>query len=247
MSYDRKPKMIMFDVGGTLFRGGRFSARNGLAALRLSANNPAQASDDELLALWDEYNEKIGSGHKSASGVTLDFPISAALRYITMKAGLSFDITMAMQEEIFDRHNSERSVIKGVPELLDTIHALGIRAAIISNNALSGDALELAIKHWIPNEKMEFYLTSADLLLTKPCADIFTAAANYAHLPAEDCWYCGDNRNADVDGAFGVGMTPVLIDEKSDTPSEFKTDGSGEYLTVNCWAELTEYLKHNFS
>ncbi len=246
MPYDRKPEMIMFDVGGTLFSGGNFSARNGLSALRLSAKNPHQTTDDELVALWDEYNRIIGSGHKSASGVTLDFPIAAALRYITMNAGLNFDTTTVEQEEIFDRHNSQRSVIDGVPELLDTIHSLGIRAAIISNNALSGDALKLAVKHWIPDEKMEFCLTSSDLLLTKPCADIFLTAANYAHLSPDECWYCGDNKVADVEGASGVGMTPVLIDVKSSVSSEIRTDGGREYLAVNHWNALTEHLKSHF-
>ncbi len=246
MPYRQKPKMILFDVGGTLFKGGNFSVKNGLAALRLAALNPQQTTDDELAVLWDEYSEKIGSGHKSQTGVKLDFPLSAQLKYITMNAGLRFDISTAAQEEIFDRHNSSRRVIDGVPELLDTIHSLGIRSAIISNNAMSGEGLKLAIKHWIPNEKMEFTLTSADLLLTKPCSDIFMAATKYAHLDPTECWYCGDSIEADVDGAFGVGMTPVLIDAKAEAPYELRTDGDKEYLTVNCWKELTNHLKTHF-
>lgn len=246
MPYSKKPKMILFDVGGTLFKGGNFSARNGLAALRLAALNPQQTNDDQLVALWDEYNKKIGSGHKSAMGASLDFPLSCALRYITMHTGLRFDISPAEQEEIFDRYNSDRSVINGIPELLDTIDSLGIRAAIISNNAMSSEGLRLAIKHWIPNEKMEFVLTSADILLTKPCSEIFTAAARYAHLDPTDCWYCGDSREPDVDGAFAAGMTPVLIDVKSDKPTQMQTNGIREYLTVNCWHELTNYLKKHF-
>ncbi len=246
MPYNIKPQMILFDVGGTLFKGRNFSAKNGLAALRLAALNPQQTTDEALSALWDEYSEKIGSGHKSKAGVKLDFPLSAQLKYITMNAGLRFDISSAEQEEIFDRHNSSRSVIDGVPELLDAIHSLGIRTAIISNNAISGEGLELAIKHWIPNEKMEFFLTSADILLTKPCSDIFTTAAKYAHLEPEECWYCGDAKLPDVDGAFGAGMTPVLIDISSDIPSEYRTDGGRKHMTVNHWNKLTEYLKTHF-
>lgn len=246
MQYKTKPKMIMFDVGGTLFKGGNFSARNGLEALRLAAVNPQDSSADELEKLWDEYLLKIGSGHKSPFGVALDFPISAALRYITMNAGLCFEIPTAEQEEIFDRHNSQRSVIDGVPQLLDTIHSLGIRAAVISNNALSGNGLRLAIKHWIPNEKMEFFLTSADLLLTKPCKEIFIAATSFAHLEPSECWYCGDGRIPDVDGAFNADMLPILLDTQSSTPSEIRTDGGREYLTVNSWHVLTNHLKENF-
>lgn len=246
MPYDKKPEMILFDVGGTLFAGGKFSARNGLAALRLAAVNPQDTTDDKLALLWDEYSEKIGGGHKSPHGVTLDFPISAALTYITMNAGLHFDISTAEQEEIFDRYNSERNVIDGVPELLETIHLLGIRAAVISNNAMSSEGLRLAIKHWIPEENMEFYLTSSDILLTKPCADIFTTATNYAHLNPADCWYCGDGKRPDVDGAIAAGMTPILLDINSSAPYEYRTDADKEYLVINRWNELTQHLKKHF-
>lgn len=246
MPYTRKPEMIMFDVGGTLFGPGVFSARNGLAALRLAATNPQQTTDDELVTLWDRYEKEIGSGHKSESGINLEHPLSAALKYITMTAGLHFDISIAEQEEIFDRYNSTRTLLDGVPELLETIHSLGIRAAIISNNAMSGDGLKLAVKRWIPEEKMEFCLTSADLLFTKPCAEIFIAAANYAHLDPSECWYCGDGRIPDVDGALNAGMIPVLIDTASTVPSEIRADGGREYLAINSWHELTQYLKAKF-
>ena len=237
-----KPEMILFDVGGTLFDDSKCIPFDGLSALRQRAENPDVTDDDTLTAIWDEYISDV-SGLKSHSGITLDFPLSAAIRYTAMKAGLRFSIPMAKQEEIFDRFNSSRKVIDGIPELLDTIHSLGIRTAVISNNAMSGDGLALAIKRWIPNEKMEFFLTSADILLTKPCADIFGCAANYAGISPDRCWYCGDGKTPDVYGAKGAGMTPVLLDTVSPLPSEIRTDEQcGEYTAINRWDVLREYL-----
>ncbi|MBR3589114.1 MAG: HAD hydrolase-like protein [Clostridia bacterium] len=242
MSYKKKPEMILFDVGGTLFDDTKCIPRDGLRQLRLSAKNPDVTDDDTLENLWNEYMSQIGS-HKSQSGVSLDFLLSSVLKYVTMTAGLHFKISMAEQEEIFDRYNSERKVIDGVPELLDKIHSLGIRAAVISNNAMSGEGLKLAIDRWIPSNKMEFYLTSADILLTKPCKSIFLCASNYAGIKPENCWYCGDGRVPDVDGAKNAGMTPVLIDTKSSIPLEMRTDGErGEYMTVNNWNVLSAFL-----
>ncbi len=241
--YNKKPKMILFDVGGTLFEGGKFSALNGLAQLRKRAVNP-EATDDEALArMWDEYMAEIGS-HWSESGIKLDMPLTSALKYITMNAGLRFDISMAEQEEIFDRYNSERRVFDGIPELLDALKEKDIRMAIISNNAMSGEGLALAIKQWIPTAEPEFVLTSADLLFAKPDKSIFIAAANYAHLDPADCWYCGDGRVPDVDGSFNSGMVPVFYDQKSSVPTEMRTDGGrGEYLAINHWNELTKIIK----
>lgn len=242
MSYNKKPKMILFDVGGTLFNDGKCCPVDGFEKLRLAAKNPDVATGSALAALWKEYMSEV-SGLKSKSGITLDAPLSAVIKYAAMQTGLHFDIPMAEQEELFDRFNSTRSVIDGVPELLSEIDDLGIRTAVISNNMMSGDSLAMAIKHWIPSAKFEFCLTSADLLFTKPSKNIFTAAANYAHLDPADCWYCGDGRIPDVDGARNGGMTPVLLDEKSAIPFEMRSDsGNGEYLTVNSWHVLKNYI-----
>lgn len=242
--YNKKPEMILFDVGGTLFDDSRCIPIDGLSKLRLAAENPDITDDVTLARLWEEYMNEV-SGLKSKSGVILDMPLSATIKYVSMLTGLRFNISIAEQEEIFDRYNSERAVIDGVPELLAEIEALGIRTAVISNNAMSGESLSLAIKRWIPTAKMEFCLTSADLLLTKPDKSLFLAAAAFAGVDPSSCWYCGDGRIPDVDGAKNGGMLPVLLDRKSDKPFEKRADGGrGEYLVVNHWDELKKQLEN---
>lgn len=242
MSYDKKPKMILFDVGGTLFNDGSCIPKNGFSALRLLADNPDVTDDDTLARLWDEFMDEVDINLKSRSGTDLDIPLSAVIRYATMHAGLHFNISMARQEEIFDRYNSTRNVIDGIPELFELLEKRGIRYAVISNNMMSGDSLMLAIKHWIPSAEPEFCLSSADILFKKPVSTIFTAAAGYAGLNPEDCWYCGDTLTADVFGSRSTGMTPVLIDEKSTIPFEMREGDGFEYLTVNNWNVLKEHL-----
>lgn len=243
MPYNKKPKMILFDVGGTLFSGGNFSAAKGFDALLKYAKSAENISGEKLEKLWTEYYEETGK-LKSEAGKPLDIPLSAVIKYATMNAGIEINLPMIEQEEIFDRFNSSRTVIDGVPQLLEAIHSLGIRTAVISNNAMSGESLALAIKHWLPGADMEFCLTSADLLFCKPDKMLFEAAASFAHLSPAECWYCGDGRIPDVDGARNAGMIPVLLDTKSPPPLEMRTDGgNGEYMAVNHWNVFTEYLK----
>lgn len=240
--YNKKPEMILFDVGGTLFDDGKCVPVDGLSRLRLAADNPGITDDETLVNLWEDYMAEIGS-HKSNSGISLDIPLSSVLKYITMNAWLHFDISIAEQEEIFDRYNSTRTVNEGIPELLNALKERGIRSAVISNNAMSGEGLRLAIQHWIPTAEFEFVLTSADLLLTKPDKSLFVAAANYAGLNPEDCWYCGDGRIPDVDGAKNGGMLPVFYNKKTALPMEMRSDGGrGEYLTINHWNVLTKLI-----
>ncbi len=243
MAYTKKPEMILFDVGGTLFDDGKCIPRDGLSALRKFALNPEAADDDTLAVLWNEYMSEVDIGLRSRHGAQLDIPLSAILKYITMKAGLHFSIAVAEQEEIFDRFNSARKITEGIEELLEALENKGIRTAVISNNGMSGESLSLAIKRWIPSAKFEFCLTSADILLAKPEKSLFLAAASFSGLDASQCWYCGDGRRPDVDGAKNAGMLPVLIDTKSDISLEYRTDGdTGEYMTVNNWKALTEYI-----
>lgn len=234
--------MILFDVGGTLFNDGKCIPKDGFSALRLSAKNPEITDDDALAQLWNDFMDEVDISLKSKSGTDLDIPLSSVIMYATWHTGLHFDISMAHREEIFDRCNSTRNVLDGIPELFDALRSLSIRSAIISNNMMSGDSLALSIEHWIPNAKPEFCLSSADILFKKPVSTIFTAAAGYAHLDPEDCWYCGDTLIADVYGSKSCGMTPVLIDEKSSLPFEMRHADGFDYLTVNNWNVLREHL-----
>ncbi len=243
MLYNRKPEMILFDVGGTLFNDGKCNPAEGFEKLRLRAVNSDITNGTELAEYWEEYLDEV-SGIKSKSGITLDIPLSAVISYASLNTGLVFDIPMAEQEEIFDRYNSSRRVIDGVPELLSELDSLGIRTAVISNNMMSGESLSLAIKRWIPSADFEFCLTSADILFTKPSKNIFNAALNRAQLNPSDCWYCGDGKIPDVYGSSLCGMTPVLLDVKSSTPLEFRCDDKcKKYLTVNSWNVLRDFIK----
>ncbi len=244
MLYNKKPKMILFDVGGTLFEDGKCNPADGFEKLRLSAVNPETTNSSELANYWNEYLDDA-FGIKSKSGITLDIPLSSVIRYASMNTGLILNFPMAEQEEIFDRYNSSRHVIDGVPELLAELDSFGIRSAVISNNMMSGESLSLAIKRWVPSANFEFCLTSADILFAKPSKNIFATALKYAQLDPSECWYCGDSIIPDVYGSSSYGMTPVLLDVKSSVPLEFRSDENcDKYLTVNNWNVLKDYLKN---
>lgn len=247
MAYDKKPQMILFDVGGTLFRDGKCIFRDGLSALRQAAINPDVTDDDTLEKMWNEYHDEISWNFKSQSGAVLDMPLSAGIKYVTMMTGLRFNKSIAELEEIFDRFNSTRELMPGIRELLETLEKNGIRTAVISNNAMSGEGLALALDRWLPENNFEFSLTSADVLFAKPCKSIFHCAVNSAGLAPSACWYCGDSFTPDVLGGSGAGLSPVLIDEKSGCGLEKRYDEkAGEYITVKDWYSLKNYIENTF-
>lgn len=243
MQYTQKPKMILFDVGETLFNDGKCNVQAGFEALLNYAVNPHVTCAETLNKKWNEYLQSVGKA-VSQSGVKLETPLSSVLKFVSMQTGLEFDITVAEQEEIFDRFNSSRRVFDGIPQLLAFLNASDIRTAVISNNMMSGESLALSLNRFIPENKFEFCVTSADLLFCKPSKEIFVSAACKAGINPTDCWYCGDGRIPDVDGAKNAGMAPVLFDINSENPVEFRTDGNrGRYLAVNSWVSLMNYTK----
>ena len=247
MAYDKKPRMVLFDVGGTLFRDGKCIFRDGLSALRKAALNPDVTDDDTLEKIWNEYTKEIGWDFRSQGGAVLDMSLSAGIKYTVMQAGLRFNKTIAELEEIFDRYNSSRELMPGIRELLEALQKNGIRAAVISNNAMSGEGLSLALDRWLPGHSFEFSLTSADVLLAKPHKSIFHCACSLAGLEPSECWYCGDSFTPDVLGGSGAGLSPVLIDEKSDKDLELINDeNAGEYMAVSSWYSLKEYIENTF-
>ncbi len=234
-----KPKLVLFDFGGTLITDSEFRLQPGAQALRLAADNPDVTTTEILGDLWRSLEDRLSHRARGEdAGFELDIQLSGILRNIFAVAGLRYSIDITQCEVIFDRHNSERTPTPYMAELLQTLGTAGIRTAVISNTVLSGAAMALTIKEHFPQSEMEFVITSADYMFCKPAPEMFVAAAKIAGLEPGECWYLGDTFGADVVGAHDCGMLPVLYESKSNTPFEMRERQGKAYYVVNSWAEL---------
>lgn len=233
-----KPKLVLFDFGGTLIEDGEFQLYDGADALRLAADNPETTTTQTMCDLWRSMEQRLICREKTEAGFVLEVQLSAILRNIFALTGLRYSISLAECEIIFDRFNSERNPTPHMVQLLEELDANGIRAAVISNTVLSGEAMATAINDQLPNNKMEFILTSADYLFCKPASDMFAAAAKMAGVEPKECWYLGDSFGPDVEGGHSVGMLPILYKNEIKTPFERKERDGKAYYVVNSWAEV---------
>jgi FMN phosphatase YigB (HAD superfamily) len=235
-----KPKLVLFDFGGTLIVDSKFQAFTGFEALRLAADNPQDTTTENLCDLWFAMEERLSHQAKSGDdGYTLETQLSGILRNIFAVAGLRYSIDITQCEMIFDRHNSVRNATPHMAELLYALDKAGIRTAVISNTVLSGTAMAATIKEHLPKSKMEFVNTSADFMFCKPAPEMFFASAKMAGVEPGECWYCGDSLEPDVGGAHNSGMLPVLYESGSNIPFERREIDGKSYYVVNSWAELT--------
>ena len=72
-------------------------------------------------------------------------------------------------------------------------------------------------------------------------------ALQKAGLTADQVWYCGDDFEADVMGAHGVGMFPVLYEcrevELFNPVVNERPECEFEYLHIHEWKEMMDVLR----
>lgn len=58
-----------------------------------------------------------------------------------------------------------------------------------------------------------FFIYEKSDVLRKPNRILFDIALQKANLRADEVWYCGDNLQADIEGASQAGIYPVWYDD----------------------------------
>ena len=103
----------------------------------------------------------------------------------------------------------EDLVFPDVPLTLARLSSAGYRLGVVSNRRKPYNE-QLATLGLL--DYFEFCLYAGDLERWKPNPEMFAIALRKLDLPAQDVVYVGDNYYADVVGARGAGLWPVLLD-----------------------------------
>lgn len=103
--------------------------------------------------------------------------------------------------------------MEGAIENLFKLKERGCRLAIITNGQTVFQREKAEIIGVLFH--VEFLLASEEVV-KKPDANFFKVACEEMEVEESGCWMIGDDIDADVKGALGVGMTPVLFDPASD-------------------------------
>ena len=201
--------MILFDYGQTLIVEPQFDwAAANLAFLSHVKNLPQDVSKEELCRRLDDlFSHVIEQQHENYR----ELEHVKILRLFCDIYGLSLDIPLEEADLLYwDSATHGSFASPGAAELLDYLATNGIRTGVISNMCYANDALCTRLARYLPNHRFEFVITSSDYILRKPEPLLFAVACRRASLAPSDIWYVGDNPIADVVGAAGAGMHPVL-------------------------------------
>jgi len=235
--------MIIFDYGHTLLCEPGWDPACGNAALmKYAVKNENHCTVEDVVKhaeiVFNEHVELV-----RALGYDISCQISNHFLYDYL--GIEFSLTPLEMETVFWNGASMGAIMPNADKMLDCINEKGIRSAVISNLCWSGEALAERLNRLLPNNQFEFVITSSDYMFRKPNRLLFELALRKAGLDAADVWYCGDNPQADVEGAAQVGIFPVWYDNALECEYRDKskeTAPKSEHLHIHEWDEMIEVL-----
>lgn len=240
-----KPKMILFDYGGTLMYEPDFCPSAGNEAIYpYICENPHNISLDEfsnyLLSLFDDI--------RKLRGELIEIHEHIFLRYVLEHFDMKLSVPIEEAEWIICEGISNAQKTPGVSEMLGFLQHNGIRSGIISNLCWSGHALTKRIQENFPEHHFDFIMTSSEYIFRKPDPHIFNLAIRKSGLKLEEIWYCGNDVEVDVFGAYHSGLFPVFYDDRM-VPSRLHEKNDSftidfPYLHIGSWRELIEKLEN---
>ena len=237
------PKMILFDYGHTLlYEPGWDTARGNAELLKYATKNPDHCTlDDVSRAAELIYGEHIESIRKIGYDIGSQIGNKVLYEYL----GIEFSLTPQEMEKIFWNGASAGAIMPEADIMLDFLNQNGIRSAVISNTLMSGVTLSERLNRLLPGNEFEFVMTSSDYLVRKPNRILFDIALRKAGLRAGEVWYCGDNPQADIEGAAQAGIYPVWYENETEREYKDRSKESVpkcEHLHICQWREMMDLL-----
>jgi putative hydrolase of the HAD superfamily len=233
------PSVILLDVGDTMARAN--PSWHGVYATVFADHGIDVIREDFIAAFRAAWAEWAHEGPFEATEeasfqrlMQLDRLVFDRLGYPDLPESFFRDVDRAF------RRRSAFAVFPDVVPALDAMQAAGLRLAVVSNWGWAApellQTLELA-RHF------EVLSISARVGYQKPHAAIFEHALDLLGAAPADAIHVGDDPQADVIGARGAGIEPVLIDRhgRLDTPIGAGTE-TGEVPLIRDFGELLDLL-----
>ncbi|WP_124100607.1 HAD family hydrolase [Ruminococcus sp. Marseille-P6503] len=241
-----KPEMIIFDYGHTLLYEPDWNSDRGNAELlKYATKNSHNCTVEDIRKaaelIYGKHVAKVREYGYEISG-------QAANKTLYDYLGIEFSLSPSEMETVFWDSASVGAIMPDADRMIDYLNEKDIKTAVISNLSWSGEALTKRLNRLLPNNKFEFVMTSSDYFIRKPNSILFEIALKKAGLSANKVWFCGDSVYADVDGAYSVGMFPVLYEGSTAEENPSVRDNAEmnidfEYLHIHDWREMIEVLE----
>lgn len=239
------PKIIFFDWGNTLVVNVKDEKHNQdygfKAVLAKAIRNDGNITSAKLVDEYYEYKKELHiDTRQGALNLSIEIPFSTTLRYLLEKHGVLLSISYLEAAELFWKHSNQYIACDGVQDFLNFLSEQNIRTAIISNNLFQEAIIKRRLDEILPDNNMEFIISSVDYGFIKPKQHLFNIALQKAGNSAGEAWHIGDDVVCDLQGASATGIYPVWYKpyySESDLPTEDMI-----YLKAENWQDIKDIL-----
>ena len=162
------------------------------------------------------------------------------LNYLLLQSGISLNDSLRMEDLLkiyYSEIYSHRKVYPEVVETLTVLQSKGVRLGIVSNTTNPGIMKDYERSLMELDSFFEFSIYSSEVPYRKPHPSIFQLALNRLGLKPTEVLFVGDNLQADVAGAQGVGMPAAWLNRKCkpakpDIQPDYEIKSAKELLTL---------------
>lgn len=201
----KDPEVIFFDIGGTLLN---FNIEPSALFSRILKDHGLAAERAVLYRTMREVESDfpvpLGISAQSEGAYWRAYDVA-----ILERLGLA--PTAEVLDEVARRFRTELTLEPFAESLrvLEAVRSRGVPLGVISNasHGILGDIKRTGLQPFFKH-----IVYSQAVGRAKPDPAIFREALTRFGAAAADTWHVGDNPVADVEGARGVGIHPVLVD-----------------------------------
>lgn len=206
---------VFFDMGGTIdtyYYTAELRIKN-VHFLRecLQKVDITFTLNDQELA--EAISRGVASYHKWNRESMIELTPPEVWSQFTLKEfGLSRRQLEPIAEELtylYETRFYERPLREEIPQVLDTLHSMGLKIGCISNTQSKTQVPEMMKKYGI-DRYFDPVVLSCDFGIRKPDPSIFYHAARLAHLPTSSIIYVGDKLTRDILGARRAGYRMAI-------------------------------------
>lgn len=210
---------VIFDLGGTLVaRSGNWERANA-QALRQWLLSRGHTIDEAFVEVLVGEREATFAG-RAGTGETR---AEEALRPVLTRYGIPVDPAslVASEKAFFEPELQAMRLLPGVLELLEKLDARSLRQGLASNASSHYLILECCRRLEL-DRFLDPVISSAAVGWAKPDPKIFNAILRQWGCPPSAAVMVGDTVEADIVGAYRLGMRSILLtaERRSDEPLE---------------------------
>nr|WP_300816715.1 HAD-IA family hydrolase [uncultured Acetatifactor sp.] len=196
-------------------------------------------SAEQVQAKANELNQEFGRFDPEKRHIfQIEIPNTMFTPYLYDSQGIEIALSNSEIDTVFWNAAAPGMPTAGIKDFLEYLKNKGIRTGVISNISYASSVVAERINRLLPENSLEFIITSSNYIFRKPNKRIFDLALEKAGLEPDEVWYIGDQYECDVKGALNAGLLPIWYIGAIDLP--YTEDKN--ILTVKTWNEIERYM-----